>query len=469
MDDHFFTFSGNLRAVGDPRLNNATMLELWRGFCGTGGALLLDAGSANTFVTEGMVPPELPPDEEFVIRVTRQGIAVTGRDYGGLARGLMVVMMRITSLSLVPGQERFRVGECLLHSRYTVARRMIHLCVFPETSPLFLRKLIRLAGVMQYTHIVLEYWGMLQYDCLKELAWPQAFSKAFAKEMVEEIENLGMEAIPMMNHLGHASGCRVTGGKHVVLDQNPRLAGLFSQDGWSWNIESPDTWQLLSKIRQELYEIYPHTGYFHLGCDEVYSYERGEEDQRKMRRFLRDIICQVRSEGKRPIIWGDMLLNARNAGVEGDPEPYFCSCDSPEDAEKLIAEIPRDTIIVDWHYDNLTAPVKTSLYLKSKGFDVMGAPWYREANCQAHVDTIRDGELYGLMVTTWHTLAEKLPHILADALMVGAYQSPWSGAQPNKVRTEAAALLRKVCFVRGDYREAGWTEAQAFLQAYIMV
>lgn len=469
MDDQFFTFSGELRAVGDPRLCNATIRALWKGFCGTGGELLLDAGDANGFATEGMVLPVLLPDEEFVIRVTRQGIAIAGRDYGGLARGLMVAMLRIVPVSLTPGQEQFRMDACELHSHYTVARRMIHLCVFPETSPVFLRKLLRLAGVMQYTHVVLEYWGMLQYDCLKELAWPMAFSKAFAKEMVREIEDMGMEAIPMMNHLGHASGCRVSGGKHVVLDQNPRLAPLFSQDGWSWNIENPETWQLLSQIRQELYEIYPNTGYFHLGCDEVYSYERGEEDQRKMRSFLRGIIEQVQSEGKRPMIWGDMLLNARNAGVAGDPEPYFCSCDSPEAGEKLIAEIPKDTIIVDWHYDNLTAPVKTSLYLKSKGFEVMGAPWYREENCQAHVDTIREQGLYGLMVTTWHTLAEKLPHILADAVMVGAYQSPWSGPQPTKLRTEAAALLRKVCFVQGDYKEAGWTEAQAFLQAYIMV
>lgn len=468
MNAQYFTFPRVLRAAGDSRLCNETIRALWHGFCGTGGDLLLSAGADNSFATEGMALPPLPPDGEFAIRVTHQGIAVTGRDYGGLVRGLMVVMIHILPVSLTPGEECFRIEACEIQSHYTVARRMIHLCVFPETSPVFLRKLIRLVGVMQYTHVVLEYWGMLQYDCLKELAWPRAFSKTFAKEIVREIENMGMEAIPMMNHLGHASGCRVSGGKHVVLDQNPKLAPLFSYDGWSWNIESPQTMALLRQIRRELYEIYPNCRYFHLGCDEVYSYERGEQDQQKMRRFLCSIIEQVRSEGKRPMIWGDMLLNPQNAAVAGDREPYVCSCDSPEDAKKLIAAIPKDTIIVDWHYDNLTAPVKTSLYLKEQGFDVVGAPWYREANCQAHVNTIHDHNLYGLMVTTWHTLAEKMPHILADALMAGAYQSPWSGPQPNQIRTETAALLRKVCPGQTDYREAGWTEGQAFLQAYIM-
>ena len=469
MNEKYFSFPRVLQASADARLRNGTLQALWQGFCSGAGELALEPGAANAFVTEGMAVPAVPSGAEFAVRVTDRGIAVAGRDYGGLVRGLMVLMMRICPESLTRGEERFRIDAGEIDSHYTVARRMIHLCVFPETSPTFLKKLVRLAGVMQYTHVVLEYWGMLRYDCQKELAWPNAFDKDFAREIAREIEDMGMEAIPMMNHLGHASGCRASGGKHVVLDQNPRLALLFSPDGWSWNIESPQTRSLLRQIRRELYEIYPNAGYFHLGCDEVYSYERGEDDQRKMREFLREIIEEVKAEGKRPIIWGDMLLNAENAGVAGDKEPYFCSCDSPADAERLIEAIPKDTLIADWHYDNLTAPVKTSLYLRRQGFDVVGAPWYKDANCQAHVDTVREFGLYGLMVTTWHTLAEKMPHILSDALMCGAVQSPWSGPQPNKIRTETAALLRKVCFVQGDYREAGWTEAQVFQQAYAMV
>ena len=48
---------------------------------------------------------------------------------------------------------------------------------------------------------------------------------------------------------------------------------------------------------------------------------------------------------------------------------------------------------------------------------------------------------------------------------LGAFQSPWSGPESSKVRTETAALLRKVCFVDGDYKEAGWTDSQIFMQA----
>ena len=465
MDSGFYVFSRELKACADRRLDNPTMHQLWRGFCCQAGRIVMEEAEG-VFFRAGSIPvPEVPEDAEFAIRVTEQGMVVAAREYSGLARGVMVLMMRIEPASLEEGREQFRVAACSLEGRYGIRNRMIHFCVFPETTPTFLQKCIRLAGVMQYTHVVLEFWGMLRYDCLKELAWENAWSKDFAKGIVREIEDMGMEAIPMMNHLGHAAGCRVSGGKHVVLDQNPRLAALFSPDGWSWNVLNPQTRNLLKDVRRELYEVFPNARYFHLGCDEVYSYEKGEEDQRRMRDFLRSLIEEVQAEGVRPIIWGDMLLNAEACGVEGGQEPYVCGCDTPEHGEALIAAIPKDTVIADWHYDILKAPIQTSIYLKEKGFDVLGAPWFEDANCRAHVDTAREHGLMGVMVTTWHTLAQKMPHIVSDALMCGAFQSPWSGAEGSKIRTETAALLRKVCFVDGDYKEAGWTDAQIFMQA----
>ena len=465
MNSGFYVFPRELRACADRRLDNPTMHQLWQGFCCQTGQVVIEEADG-VFFRAGTVPvPEVPEGAEFAIRVTEQGMAVAAREYSGLARGVLVLMMRIEPVALEEGREQFRVAACSLEGRYGIHNRMIHFCVFPETTPTFLQKCIRLAGVMQYTHVVLEFWGMLRYDCLKELAWENAWPKDFAKRIVREIEDMGMEAIPMMNHLGHAAGCRVSGGQHVVLDQNPKKALLFEPDGWTWCISNPETRRVLRALRQELIELCGSGRYFHLGCDEVYSYEKGDEDQRRMRSFLRSVIEEVQMEGVRPIIWGDMLLNAEACGVEGGHQPYVCGCDTPEHGEALIAAIPKDTVIADWHYDVLEAPIQTSIYLKEKGFDVLGAPWFEDANCRAHVDTAREHGLMGVMVTTWHTLAQKMPHIVADALMCGAFQSPWSGTEGSKIRTETAALLRKVCFVDGDYKEAGWTDSQIFLQA----
>ena len=462
MEKTYFYFGAALRGTGDSRLNNETIRSLWKGFCFQAGSLELAEGSAFSFRTGAQELPRIPDGKEFALRVTEEGIALAARDYPALVRGMMVLLMRVEPVDLTEGQERFRIESCALESRYTVQTRMLHLCVFPETTPDFLRKCLRLAGVMQYTHLVLEFWGMLKFDCLKELSWKNAFSKEFAGQLGKEARDLGMDVVPMLNHLGHASACRVSGGKHVVLDQNPRLAPLFSPDGWSWNLRSPRVPDLLRELRRELYEVFPGAQYFHLGCDEVYSYETGDEAQALMARFLRDRIEEVLQEGKRPIIWGDMLLNSQACGVG---KPYFCGCDTPEHARQLLEAIPRETVIADWHYDVLQPPVKTSIYLKQQGFQVLGAPWFQRENCRAYVDTVRDSGLMGIMVTTWHTLAQQMPHIVTDALLCGAYQSPWSGPEISRVRTETAALLRKVSGPAATYAQAGWTDSQIFTQA----
>ena len=462
MEKTYFYFGAALRGTGDSRLNNETIRSLWKGFCFQAGSLELAEGSAFSFRTGAQELPRIPDGKEFALRVTEEGIALAARDYPALVRGMMVLLMRVEPVDLTEGQERFRIESCALESRYTVQTRMLHLCVFPETTPDFLRKCLRLAGVMQYTHLVLEFWGMLKFDCLKELSWENAFSKEFAGQLGKEARDLGMDVVPMLNHLGHASACRVSGGKHVVLDQNPRLAPLFSPDGWSWNLRSPRVPDLLRELRRELYEVFPGAQYFHLGCDEVYSYETGDEAQALMARFLRDRIEEVLQEGKRPIIWGDMLLNSQACGVG---KPYFCGCDTPEHARQLLEAIPRETVIADWHYDVLQPPVKTSIYLKQQGFQVLGAPWFQRENCRAYVDTVRDSGLMGIMVTTWHTLAQQMPHIVTDALLCGAYQSPWSGPEISRVRTETAALLRKVSGPAATYAQAGWTDSQIFTQA----
>lgn len=457
MEKAFFRFGHDLSIAADSRLDNAVIRELWNGFCLQNGQLHMEKGEACEFKTSGMPSPMLPGGCEYAIIVAEQGFAAVATDYPALARAMMVLVQRIEAVSLEPVREAFQIETCQLEGRYKIKTRMIHFCVFPETTLVFLKKCIRLAGVMQYTHVVLEFWGMLQYDALKELAWQNAYTKEQIRPLIREIEDLGMEAVPMLNHLGHASASRVSSGKHVVLDQNPRLAPLFSNDGWSWNIASEQARSLLKDLRAELGELFPSSSYIHLGCDEVYSYENSDEQYRLMCGYMRDLLQQVKGEGKRPIIWGDMLLNEKACGVTS---PYFCGCHTPENAERIMASIPKDTIIADWHYDVTEVPIQTSVYLKERGFDVLGAPWYRYDNCQAYVDTIYENRLMGVMVTTWHTLAQKMPHIVEDALMCGAYTSPWITAHSHQVLPQTATLLRAIHFSNGHYNEAGWTDLQ---------
>lgn len=441
-----FIFRGSVIAKGDVSLGNATVRKLWNSFCLGASDLTVVEGKPYTFSLGDVALPTLHDSKEYALCVTEKGIAITGKDYGGLLRGLLTLLMKVEHTS-----HRIQIKCTTQESSYTMKNRMIHICVFPENDIYFIKKLIRLAGLCQYTHIVIEFWGMLQFDCLKELAWPHAFTKEQARELIVEARDLGMEPIPMFNQLGHATGSRIKYGKHVVLDQNKCLQHLFTPDGWAWNIHSSEVYELLSLVRQELYDLFGSGEYMHIGCDEAYYYTRCDEKRAALPDFLHRITEDVVKEGRRPMLWMDMLLE------RGKHPGCFASC-APQDLEKMTGALHPSSVMVDWQYDIKEAPIPTLLDLKDNDFDVMGAPWLTQANYEAHADTIEDNQMFGIMLTTWHTLQQEMHGILGCAKKCGAVTYPWS--RFSGLLEETATLLRAVSFERNNYTDCGWSKYQ---------
>ena len=435
-------------AHADARMNNQTVQTLWTQFCLGDGTLVVESGENNTFVIGDTTLPTLPENKEYALRIDENGAAIVGCDYGGLMRGFIALLMQIEA-----DETQIYLHHTEALSEFTIRNRMIHICLFPEHDWYFIQKFVRLIGLCQYTHVVIEFWGMLQYDHLKEMGWSCAFSKEHVRDLIREIRELGMEPIPMLNQLGHATACRLKYGKHVVLDQNPRLQHLFTPDGWAWNIESEKTYDLLAKLRGELYDLFGEGEYIHIGCDEAYYYNRNDELRRtKMVSYLSRITADVAAEGRRPMVWMDMMLEN---GIYPD---CTANCKA-EDVKLLQSALHPDTVMVDWQYRCTTVPIPTAMSLKDSGHDVMGAPWTtKPANYRAWVKTIAENDLFGLMMTTWHTMKEELHGVLDCARMCGAAQFPWS--RFSGPREETATLLRRVSYNGNTVETAGWSRWQ---------
>lgn len=446
--NNYLVLSATATALADQKMHNNTVKKLWKSFCLGDGDLTLVNGQANTFVLGTTKLPILPEGKEWVIRIDENGAAVVGRDHGGLMRGFMVLLMKIEYTD-----EAMVLAYTEETSAYRFENRMIHICVFPDSGDYFIKKLIRLCGLCQYSHIVVEFWGMLKYDCLPELSWPMAYTKDEAKAMLQEVRELGMEPIPMFNQLGHASGCRVRHGKHVVLDQNPKLQHLFTGDGWDWNIYSEKVNHLHKNIRKELYEVFGPGEYIHVGCDESYNYTHDEYSRKnQLPTFLNRLTTQVAEEGRRPMIWMDMML-------EQNKYPGATATCPADEVESIQKSLHPKTVMVDWQYRICEAPVSTMMSLKDTGFDVMGAPWHKVENYTAFADTIAEQGFFGIMMTTWHTLELKMPSVLGCAKKCGATTHTWSHISSAKnYGKETAALWRRVAFEGNDFKSSGWIE-----------
>jgi len=444
--NNYFVLNREMTAKADLQMNHDTVKKMWHGFLLTMGEIHFEEGARFTFRLGNASLPELPEGKEYVLEVDGMGVAIVGKDYGGLMRGFLSFLMKIEYTD-----KQFVVKAVYEESAYTVSKRMIHICVFPENDLYFIKKLIRLSALCQYTHIVIEFWGMLQYDCLKELAWPHAFSKAQAGELIRECRELGIEPIPMFNMFGHASGSRVRYGKHVVLDQNPTLQDYFTPDGWAWDITSPAVHTLFRQIRQELYDLFGPTEYFHIGCDEAYYYMRSDELRRQVPGFLGQLTAEVVSEGRKPMLWMDMILEEKDY-----PSEYYAFGKAGE-GESFLKALAKETVMVDWQYNVKKAPVLSSVYLKDKGHDLIVAPWLKRDNYTACINTVTEHGLFGVMLTTWHTLKDDMYGILGCAKLCGANSFVWS---INRVSEETAAMLRRISFEGNTYEDCGWSKRQ---------
>lgn len=431
---------------------NEIISELWNGFCCRKLNAKFIAGEENKISIGKAAFIPLEKGDEYTVCINKEGVGILSDSGQGLLRGFMMLMMCIEQLSA----DSFGIECRNIHGNFKVSNRMMHLCVFPETTFETLKRQVRLCGVLQYTHIIIEFWGMFKYDCLKELSWPCAFEKERISEIVNEARGMGMEPIPMFNHLGHASQCRIVNGKHTVLDQNLGLSYLFTPDGWAWNINSEDTHRLLKNVRKELYEIFGKGEYVHLGCDEAYIFGKGYIEKSELRDYLGKITSEAVSEGRKPIIWADMLVGDKEAGCSG--ERYYCAKVETEEAELIRASLAPETIIADWQYNINEGQVKTSVVLKKKGYDVVICPWHETKNIEACVNTALEQKLFGVMETAWHTLSDKMQSLLVCARRCGLPGTAWS--EFADVRTETATILRKVSEKERAYSECGFTAHQ---------
>lgn len=458
ITDGCFTFGANVIATANTCLNNESIKSFWYGFCCHAGEIEITSTDELIFSIGEAAKPELEGNQ-YAVNVEKTGVCITGENEKGLINGFMTLLHQIKVKKITDEESVFEIKCGVFKEKSLLKNQMIHFCVFPETELWEIEKFFRLCAVLKYSHIVLEFWGMLKYDCMKELAWKHAFTKEQIRPLIKMANELGVEIIPMFNHWGHAAASRVMHGKHVILDQNPRLQPLFSDDGWNWNIHMPEVQNLLRQIREELIELCGNGKYFHLGCDEAYNFEITTENYTVLTDYINGISAELSVQGRRPIMWGDMLISKHEDYNKNNA--YTTLCKSEELEKKLLADLDRNIVIADWQYNVKEAPVETALVFKNAGFDTLLCPWDTARNLRAIMpcmETAINNELFGVMHTTWNTLSKGMRDVSTVA-----YHSwiPLEKTQPQSYFvTNTAKILRNVYFVDGDYEKAGWSKYQ---------
>ena len=206
-------------------------------------------------------------------------------------------------------------------------------------------------------------------------------------------------------------------------------------------------------MRLELYDLFGPGEFIHIGCDEADYYILNEDTRKDIGNYLGALTREVASEGRRPMMWMDMLLEE----VPESSPRYFGTATAEEVVERR-SKLAPETVCIDWQYIPKQKPVESLTSLIDCGHDVIGAPWYIDYGFKNMIDTIEQYDMYGVMMTTWHVLCNETPQLIEFARYLNISLFPWEGScKPFYV---ASSILRRVSFDGCTYEQTGWKQKQ---------
>jgi hypothetical protein len=296
----------------------------------------------------------------------------------------------------------------------TAARGSIHGQQFEHRG--FMIDMTRMKEVDEYYFDLVDQLALFGYNALylhfsddqgltveleshPELVSDYAMSQETVHRLIRHAASAGIEIIPEVEAWGHAGW---------ILDHHPQLAD--STDTGTLEMGNEAVYALLDAVIGEVAALFTSSRYIHIGMDEAWFPavpDTTPELDRQIAAHVKRVADMVRSRGRTPMMWADMVTHR----------------------PRVLAELPRDVVMIDWRYwiDETETETRT---LKEAGFSVITAPaimWYETRvnpgphnweNLRRMIGIAHQLKLKGTVVTAW--LPQRyppgvLPHAIAYA------------------------------------------------------
>lgn len=267
------------------------------------------------------------------------------------------------------------------------------------------------------SHLILEIDKSFVFTRHPELkTGSHALTKEDARELSELARHCQIEIVPLIQCLGHQGW----GGSRSALltaypefDETPETPltaewpDIFCR---SWCPLHPDVNAIVYDLLDEVIEAFDAKA-IHIGMDEVYEIAsnqcprcRGKKRANLFAKAVKDMHAHiVKAHQLDLMMWGDRLIDAERFGYDNWEADTFGTYHA-------IDLIPKDIIILDWHYDERPQGYPTPAYFMQKGFRVMPACWYKEnvadqlfeETTLAAKEQAMEDKYFGRLVTSWH-------------------------------------------------------------------
>ena len=294
-----------------------------------------------------------------------------------------------------------------------------------------------------YNTILLEYQDKFPFSgALADIASPDAMTPGEVAAFDALCRELGLRVIPLVQCLGHM---------HFVL-RRPRFSSL----GETNDVLCPSdarSFSLFCEMARQIMALHPSCDYVHIGGDECRLSPDcprcGDAPKAALLApYYEKCADFILSHGKKPMLWGDMLLahpetldRVRGKAVVMDWDYWTtgrpgcrsivwgCDAADPESWSDLHKRLIRPYIFSCEPY--LRRPFPYLRFLRDQGFEVIAAPAVRCAgdshfapmslhadNCREAVRRAASANALGVIVTSW--AARRGPWALTENGLVSA-------------------------------------------------
>ncbi len=284
--------------------------------------------------------------QAYELRIQESGIVITAQTTQGLVYGLM------TALQLIDNAVDNQLPHLYIQDWPEMAWRGVSDDIARgQVSTLEnFKRIIRFMARYKM-NIYMPYVE----DALAIAAFPAigkdrgALTRDEAEALVDYAALYHIEIIPVIQTLGHFENI-------LSLDEFKHLAEFPGAAALS--VANDSTYIFLEKVMEEIFDIFP-TSYFHMGADESYDVGQGQSAAMATQSSLAEIHFQhykkvydiAKKHGKTVLMYSDILL----------------------DHKEILEQLPKDIILVDWHYRAEKAYPSLQM-LKGKGFETLVSP-----------------------------------------------------------------------------------------------
>jgi len=357
-------------------------------------------------------------EEAYLLEVSDREAVLVADSQRGLIYGVQTLLQLVHADS--SGQGMAMAGTRIVDYPQ-LGFRGIHICVFPNTELVAVRKAMLLAARYKYNAVVIEFWASLQSAKRPETAYRDAYTPDQIRPLIHLGQALHMEMIPMLNSWGHASGMRSRSGEHVVLDRFPGMKVLFEADGWSFCLTNPAIYDHLYDRYDELMKLFGDPQSFHLGMDEAWGHRglmenqecRGRDPLKTLTNHLKTLCQYFAKRDVNVFVWHDMFIQ-RDHPTLGRLSP--ANSIPPFNSHLALSSLPKSTIIAAWNYSE-TEEWPVPRYFHDKGYPVVVCPWKTKLNAISLLNTAKKLNLLGVMQTTWDSLDVSLPTVAETGVL----------------------------------------------------